>query len=152
MSNVLTAEGLEKLKVELKELKDIKLKEVAKRIKESKEMGDLSENAEYHEAKNEQAFLYGKILDIENKVNNAVVIEKSSGHDSVVAGSTVEIELENKNRTKYEIVGSEESDPLHGRISVDSPIGGALLGHKVGDMVTTNTPSGETKYKIISIS
>lgn len=152
MSNVFTAEGLEKLKNELKELKEFKLKEVAKRIKESKELGDLSENAEYHEAKNEQAFLYGKILEIENKLNNAVIIKKSACKDLVVAGCTVEVELEDKTKMKYEIVGSDESDPLNGRISVDSPIGSSLLGHKIGELVAILTPGGETKYKIVNIS
>jgi transcription elongation factor GreA len=152
MSDVLTAEGLEKLKAELAELKEVKLKEVAKRIKESKELGDLSENAEYHEAKNEQAFLFGKVITLERKIHDAVVINKSGCAEVVEAGCTVEVENSEGKNIKYEIVGSTESDPLNGRISIDSPIGSAFAGHKKGDCVTVATPKGETKYKIISIS
>lgn len=151
MNTVLTPKGLEKLKIELKELKEIKLKDVAKRIKESKDMGDLSENAEYHEAKNEQAFLYGKVLEIENKINNAIVINKTNCKDIVTAGCVVEVEDSNGKKMKFEIVGSDESDPVNGRISIDSPLGLALAGKKQGDNVSVLTPRGETKYKIISI-
>lgn len=151
MSNILTAEGLERLKNEVREIKETKLKEVAVRIKEAKDMGDLSENAEYHEAKNEQAFLYGKVLEMEKKIKNAQVIDKKSCKESVQAGCNVEVENDGDKMT-FEIVGSDESDPANGRISIDSPIGTALAGHKKGDVVVVNTPAGETKYKILNIS
>jgi transcription elongation factor GreA len=151
MSNILTAEGLEKLKSEVREIKETKLKEVAVRIKEAKDMGDLSENAEYHEAKNEQAFLYGKVLEIEKKIKNAQIIDKNSCKEIVEAGCQVEVE-NNGEKIIFEIVGSDESDPVNGRISIDSPIGTALVGHKKGDLVEVNTPAGESKYKILNIS
>lgn len=150
MSNILTKEGLERLKAELDEIKNFKLKDVAVRIKEAKDLGDLSENAEYHEAKNEQSFLYGRALDLEQKIKNANVVEKH--HSNIIeAGTTVEVENDGEKMT-FEIVGSDESDPANGRISADSPIGSALAGHKAGDSVTISIPSGKTIYKIINIS
>lgn len=151
MSNILTREGLEKLKKELDEIKNVKLKEVAIKIKEAKDLGDLSENAEYHEAKNEQSFLYGRALKLEEKIKNARIIEKHELNGSVEAGSVVEVENEG-DQMKFEIVGSDESDPLNGRISIDSPIGSALFGHKIGDTISVLTPSGETQYRILNIS
>jgi transcription elongation factor GreA len=151
MSDILTAEGLERLINEVREIKETKLKEVAVRIKEAKDMGDLSENAEYHEAKNEQAFLYGKVLSMEKKIKNAQVIDKGTGKESIEPGCHVDVENDGDKMT-FEIVGSDESDPANGRISIDSPIGTALAGHKKGDLVVVNTPSGESKYKIINIS
>lgn len=150
MSNILTKAGLEKLKAELDEIKNIKLKEVAVRIKDAKDLGDLSENAEYHEAKNEQSFMYGRAVDLEQKISNARVIEKH--HSTIIeAGTTVEVENDGDKMT-FEIVGSDESDPANGRISIDSPIGSSLAGHKAGDAVMISIPSGETKYKILNIS
>ena len=151
MSTVLTEEGLEKLKKELSEIKDFKLKEAAKRIKEAKDLGDLSENAEYHEAKNEQAFLYSKALEIENKILNAEIIKKGVCHGVVLAGCKVVVENESGEKKNFEIVGSEESDPVNGRISISSPIGSALSGHKRGDNVIVKTPRGEIKFTIIEI-
>lgn len=150
MSNILTAEGLEKMKKELEEIKNIKLKEVAKKIKDAKDLGDLSENAEYHEAKNEQAFLNGKAQDLESRIKNAQLIEKRSDKDVVSAGCTVDIENDGEKMT-FEIVGSAESDPMNGRISIDSPTGAALFGHKTGEIVAVTTPGGETSYKILKI-
>jgi len=150
MSNILTKAGLEKLKAELDEIKNFKLKDVAVRIKEAKDLGDLSENAEYHEAKNEQSFLYGRALDIEQKIKNAEVIEKH--HSNIIeAGATVEVENEGDKMT-FEIVGSDESDPANGRISIDSPIGASLAGHKSGNVISIATPGGKTEYKILKIS
>lgn len=152
MSNILTKEGLEKLKKELDEIKNVKLKEVALKIREAKDMGDLSENAEYHEAKNEQAFLYGRALEYEEKIKNAKIIEHNSANTSeVVGGSKVTVENDGEKMDFY-IVGSTESDPLNGKISIDSPIGSALVGNKKGDVVSVQTPGGETKYKILSIA
>jgi transcription elongation factor GreA len=150
MSNIITAEGLEKLKSELKEIKEFKLKDVAVRIKDARDLGDLSENAEYHEAKNEQAFLHGRALDLEDKIKRAQVINKSCSKDSVDAGCKVNVENDGE-KLSFEIVGSDESDPANGRISIDSPIGSALYDHKAGEVVTVLTPVGEDKYKIISI-
>ncbi len=149
-SNFITAEGLEKLKNSLADINQ-KLKEVAVRIKEAKDLGDLSENAEYHEAKNEQAFLYGKKLSLEEKIRNARVIEGKKLSELVDAGCTVTVENDGE-KMQFQIVGSTESDPGSGKISVDSPIGRALFGHKKGESVTVKTPAGETTYKILSIS
>lgn len=151
MSDFVTAEGLEKIKKELKEIREVKLKDVAKRIKEAKDLGDLSENAEYHEAKNEQSFLYGKAVELEQKIKNAQVIHKHEANNNVEAGSVVEVENEGE-KMKFEIVGSDESDPAAGRISIDSPIGAALEGSKKGEVVEVETPGGKTKYKILSIA
>jgi transcription elongation factor GreA len=150
MSNYVTKEGLAKLQAQLADIKK-QLKDVAIKIKEAKDLGDLSENAEYHEAKNHQAFLYGKEQELEEKIKNAQVIESSHNGEEIAVGSTVEIEYEGETE-KYEIVGSDESDPLNGRISVDSPIGSALVGHKKGDKIKISTPGGVIEYKVVSIS
>lgn len=150
-SNVVTKEGLEKLKNELFEIKNVKLKEIALKIKEAKDMGDLSENAEYHEAKNAQAFLYGKELRLEEKIRNAKVIADKNCSGIVEAGCTVEVENDGE-KMKFQIVGSTESDPALGKISIDSPTGSALSGHKAGETVSVIIPAGETKYKILNIS
>ena len=150
MSDYITTEGLEKLKTALAEAK-VKLKAIGERIKEAKELGDLSENAEYHEAKNEQAFLLGKEMEIEQKIKNAQIISHKKGGDAVDIGSTVEIDDDGET-LKYEIVGSDEADPLKGRISIDSPIGSALIGHKKGQLVDVKTPAGVSKVKILSIN
>lgn len=150
MSNYVTEEGYNKLKEQLEEIR-IKLKDVSVKIKEAKDMGDLSENAEYHEAKNEQAFLMGKEMELEQKIKNAQIIKKSGKSDVVTVGSVVEIE-DDGDKLKYEIVGSDESDPLSGRISLDSPIGAALIGHKKGDVVEYKTPVGKATCKILNIS
>jgi len=149
MENYVTKEGLAKLKSQLEEVK-VKLKEVAQKIKEAREYGDLSENAEYHEAKNEQSFLLGKEQELEDKIKNAKIIEESSDKSYVSIGSTVEVKSSGTDET-YQIVGSDESDPLSGKISADSPIGKALVGHSVGDEVSVETPAGELKYKILTI-
>jgi len=149
MSNYVTPEGLEKLKIQLTEIKE-QLKEVAVKIKEAKDLGDLSENAEYHEAKNHQAFLYGKEQETEEKIRNAEIISKC-GSDIIAVGCNVQIK-DGGDVEKYEIVGSDESDPLEGRISIDSPIGSALVGHKKGDKVKISTPGGIIEYTIISIN
>jgi transcription elongation factor GreA len=150
MSNYITKEGLQKLKDQLATIK-LKLKEVSYKIKEAREMGDLSENAEYHEAKNEQSFLMGKEAELESKIKNAQIIEKKAATDTVVAGSTVVIDDDGE-KLEYTIVGSDESDPLSGRISIDSPIGASLIGHKKGDKIDVRTPAGVSVCKIISVS
>ena len=149
VSNIHTKEGLEKLKEELKDIKEKKLKEVAVRIKEAMDLGDLSENAEYHESKNEQAFLYGRALELEKIIKDAKVIEKCDSN-RVTAGCTVIVESDG-DKMEFKIVGSSESDPASGKISVDSPLGSALTGHSKGDSVTVLAPAGEMVYKILEI-
>lgn len=149
MENYITKEGLKKLKNQLDESK-IKLKEVAQKIKEAREYGDLSENAEYHEAKNEQSFLLGKEQELEEKIKNAKIIEQCSDKSYVSIGCKVEVKSSDGSEI-YQIVGSDESDPLLGKISADSPIGKALVGHSIGDEVSVNTPAGKLKYKILTI-
>lgn len=146
----ISREGLERLKAELAELEGTKLKENAKRIAEAKDLGDLSENAEYHEAKREQSFLAGKAKDIRHKIKYAEIIEKCQKKDEVTVGCTVEVDDGGETDT-YRIVGSDEADPANGSISADSPIGSALLGGKIGDTVSVATPGGEIEYKIENI-
>ncbi len=149
MSNYVTEEGLEKLKANLLDIKK-KLKDVSVKIKEAREMGDLSENAEYHEAKNEQAFLMGKEQELEQKIKNAQIIKIGGTHDVIQIGCTVEIEDDGDLMT-YQLVGSDEADPLLGKISIDSPIGMALIGHKKGDVFEVKAPAGVSVCKVISI-
>lgn len=147
----LTSDGLDKLKVELKQLKTVKRKEIALRIQEAKELGDLSENAEYAEAKSEQGFIEGRIIELENILKNAVVISDDKSGDEVKIGSTIVIKIDGAEKS-LTIVGSNEANPANGLISNESPLGQALLGHKVGDLVEVKVPAGLVEYKIISIS
>lgn len=148
-----TKDGLKQLQDELEHLKKVRRREVAKRLQEAISYGDLSENAEYEEAKNEQAFVEGRILELEEKVKHAKIITHKQGK-VVELGSAVVIQ-----RTKprdgeveeYTIVGSTEADPLNHRISNESPIGAALLDHKVGDEVDVKVPAGKVAYKIIKL-
>jgi len=152
---LVTKEGLKKLKDELEFLKKTKRQEVAVRLKEAISYGDLSENAEYEEAKNEQAFVEGRILELEEKVKNAKIIAsvKSTGK-MVEIGSTVDVrnKTDNDDPEKYTIVGTTEADPLDHKISNESPIGKAFLGKTKGDVVTVETPSGPLKYEILKVS
>jgi len=146
----LTPEGFQKLKQKLEHLKTVKRKEIAARIKSAKELGDLSENAEYQDAKDEQAFNEGQILEIENIIKNAVVIDKHTHNDIVQVGDTVKVK--NGSQVKnFMIVGSNEADPLSGKISNESPTGQALLGKKKGEEVEVKTPGGTVKYTILGI-
>ncbi|HLC43947.1 MAG TPA: transcription elongation factor GreA [Patescibacteria group bacterium] len=149
MSNYVTENGLLKLREQLKEIKS-KMKATSQKIKEAREMGDLSENAEYHEAKNEQSYLMSKESELEQKIKNAQIISKECKTDSVQVGCTVEIDDDGE-KMSYQIVGSDEADPTEGRISVDSPIGSALVGHKKGDTVKVKTPAGVSSCKVIGI-
>lgn len=142
----LTKAGFEQLQKELQYLKFEKKREVAARIERAKELGDLSENAEYQDAKEEMAFLEGKIMEMENISSRAKVITHAGG-DTVMVGSTVTISSNGTTKT-YTIVGPNEADPPAGRISNESPIARALLGHKVGDEVTITTPGGSVTYKV----
>ena len=144
----LSAERLEELKQELNYLKTVREKEVADQIKEARSFGDLSENSEYDEAKNEQGKLYSRIAEVENILANYVVIEEhETDPNSVRLGSKVKVlDLEFE-----EVVGSQEADPMNGRISEDSPFGKALLGNAVGDEVQVEAPAGVLRYRILEI-
>ena len=149
----MTQAGKQKLEQELEHLKTVVRKEVVERIKIARSFGDLSENSEYDAAKDEQAFVEGRITTIENMIRNARIIsEDELSKDSVSLGSSVTfVELPEGDEETYTIVGSAEADPFEGKISNDSPIAKSLLGRKVGDQVTVQTPGGEMKVKIIEI-
>jgi transcription elongation factor GreA len=149
----MTLAGKQKLEQELEQLKTVKRKEVVERIKIARSFGDLSENSEYDSAKEEQAFVEGRITTIENMIRNAKIIkEDETSIDEVNLGSTVTfIELPDGEEESYSIVGSAEADPFEGKISNDSPIAKSLLGKKVGDQVSVQTPGGEMVVKITSI-
>ena len=146
----LTPEGLKKIEEELATLKE-KRKEIADRIGEAVKLGDLSENAEYHEAKDAQGLNETRIAELEATIKNAEVVEKSGGTETVGIGSTITVESAT-GKKEYTIVGSNEADPLKGLISNESPIGEAFLGHRVGDEVEFEAPAGVINYKILSIS
>jgi transcription elongation factor GreA len=149
---ILTAEGLANLKAELDELTTRRRREVAQRIREAREFGDISENAEYDDAKNEQAMLEARIAGLEEKLRSATVIDSSDiGTDVVGVGSVVHVKDEAGKSTKYTIVGSAEASPTEMKLSNESPVGKALLGHRRGEQVTISTPKGERKLKITKI-
>lgn len=147
----LTSEGKKKLEEELKYLITVRRKEVAAAIQSAKEEGDISENSAYDEAKLAQAFLEGRIQTIEAQLREAVLIEKNGNGDYVDVGSKVTVTEEGFDPETYHIVGSAEADPLNGRISNESPIGKALLGAKVGQTVTAETPNGDITFKVVKI-
>ena len=149
----LSAERLEALKEELTYLKTVREKEVADQIKEARSFGDLSENSEYDEAKNEQGKLYSRIAEIEEILSNYVVIEESEeDHDTVRIGSTITVlDKEFGEKETYQVVGSQEADPMNGRISEESPFGKALLGKTVGADVVVDAPAGTIRYQIVEI-
>ena len=149
----LSPERFEKLKEELNYLKTVREKEVADQIKEARSFGDLSENSEYDEAKNEQGKLYSRIAEVENILANYVVIEEhETDPNSVRLGSKVKVlDLEFEEEESYQVVGSQEADPMNGRISEDSPFGKALLGHNEGEDITVDAPGGPVEYKILKV-
>jgi transcription elongation factor GreA len=146
----LSKEGLEQIRRELDELVNVRRAEIAARIHEAKEHGDITENAEYEDAKNEQAFVEGRIQALSALVKNAVVIEENHSSTHVQIGSTVTIQSKD-GKESFMIVGSAEASPAEGRISNESPVGRALLGRKKGEEVTVSVPAGDSKYKILSI-
>lgn len=150
----MTAAGKQKLEDELDYLKTIKRKEVVERIKIARDFGDLSENAEYDSAKEDQAFVEGRISTLESMIRNAVIInENESNKDIVRLGTTVTfIEVPDGDQESYTIVGSAEADPLEGRISNDSPIAKSMIGRTIGENVKVLTPGGEMEIKIVSIT
>lgn len=155
---VLTQEGLEKLELELENLKSSKRKEVAEKIKVALSFGDLSENSEYDEAKNEQAIVEARIADIEVMLKNVRVIDETElNNENIHIGSRVELKVTNRktsqsNLVEYKIVGSNEADPLSGNISDESLVGRALLGHKLGETVEVEVPAGVMAYEVLGIS
>jgi len=154
---VLTYEGLKKMEVELEELKTVKRKEVAEKIKEARGQGDLSENAEYDAAKEEQGEIESRIVVLEKMLRNAEVIDDDEVSEDIISvGCKVKIwDAEFDEEVEYAIVGSAEADPMslvNGKISNESPVGQGLLGHKVGDSVSIETPGGIVEFKVISIS
>ena len=152
--SVITPDGLEKLKDEIEHLTTTKRREVAARIQEAREFGDIAENAEYDDAKNEQALLEQRIAQLEERVRRATVIdEKDLGTDEVKVGSTVHVkDQKSGDSQKFQIVGSTEADPLEHKLSNESPIGSALVGHKRGDVVSVEVPRGpKRKLKITKI-
>lgn len=144
-------EGLEKLKAEYAHLKTVRRRELAERIAAAKALGDLSENAEYHEAKDELGFVEGRVMQIEEMLKNISIIEEGGTGGVVRIGSTVTVEVNGKSKT-YKIVGSNEADPVSGLISNESPLGNAFLGRSKGDTVEVETPAGTTSYTINSVS
>ncbi len=148
----LTQEGITRLNAELQELKGPRRTELAKRLRSAVQMGDLSENADYHKAKEDQAFLEGRIQEIEYMLRNSVVIEKNAAAGTVGIGSHVTIQEAGQPEETYHVVGPKEADPRNGRISYESPIGRALVDHRVGETVEVETPAGRLKFKILKIA
>ncbi len=151
--NLLTYQGLQNLEAELQELKVVRRKEVAQKIKEAREQGDLSENAEYDAAKDEQRDIEARIEEIESVLKNVeVVVEEDVDLDVINVGSQVRVrDMGAKEDMSFDIVGSTEADSLQGKISNESPLGAALMGAKVGDTVKVETPSGALTYKVLGI-
>ncbi|MCD8377044.1 MAG: transcription elongation factor GreA [Oscillospiraceae bacterium] len=149
----LSPERLEELQTELTYLKTVREKEVADQIKEARSFGDLSENSEYDEAKNEQGKLYSRIAELETVLSNYVVIEESAHDQDVVGlGSTITVlDKEFQETETYQVVGSQEADPMNGRISEESPFGRAMLGKAVGDDIVVEAPAGAIHYQIVEI-
>ena len=143
---ILTPEGLEKLKAELEELTTVKRREVAERIKDAREYGDISENSEYDDAKNEQAMLETRILSLEEKLRSATVVDaKDISTDVVGVGTAVQIKDEGGKSVTYTIVGSTEANPAEKKLSNESPVGRALIGQKKGDKVSVQLPNGNAR-------
>lgn len=151
---ILTREGLEQLEQELENLRSVKRTEVKERLKEAIALGDLSENSEYDDAKNEQAFMEGRILELEKMIRNAKVIEDDTQEEGVISvGSLVKVkDIEFDEINEYRLVGTVEADPMNNRISNESPVGRALLGHKTGEIIDVEVPAGIIKLEILEIS
>lgn len=150
---IMTSEGVKKLEDELEYLKTVKRKEITEKIKVAISYGDLSENSEYDEAKNEQAFVEGRIIQLENMLRNANVVDESEiSLESVSVGSFVKVkDYDFDEEVEFHIVGSAEADPMENKISNESPVGKALIGKKVGDIVNVPVPDGISKFEILDI-
>ena len=151
---ILTREGLQQLEDELENLRSVKRTEVKERLKEAIALGDLSENSEYDDAKNEQAFMEGRILELEKMIRNAKIIEEDVQQEGVISvGSLVKVkDIEFDEISEYRLVGTVEADPMSNRISNESPVGRALLGHKAGETIDVEVPAGIIKLEILEIS
>ena len=151
---ILTREGLKQLEDELENLRSVKRAEVKERLKEAIALGDLSENSEYDDAKNEQAFMEGRILELEKMIRNAKVIDEDAHQEgTVTVGSLVRVkDIEFDEINEYRLVGTVEADPMNYRISNESPVGRALLGRKKGEIVDVEVPAGIIKYEILEVS
>ena len=150
-NQIISREGYEKLKKELDFLTNVKRREIADRIQKAKDMGDLSENAEYSEAKDAQAFNDGRIAELLSMLKNLTVVDVETNQNEVGMGSSVTVEVEGKHKT-YKIVSFNEADPMEEKISNESPLGRAFLNRKIGETVVVSTPKGEKSYKIVKIS
>jgi transcription elongation factor GreA len=148
---LITEEGLQKIKVELEDMKTRQREELSKRLRFAIQQGDLSENADYHKAKEDQAFLEGKIREYEETVAGAKLINSNNNKDVVDVGSHVTIQEGTYPEESYHVVGAREANPAEGRISNESPIGSALLGRKTGDTVVVKTPGGKMEFKILKV-
>ncbi len=151
---MMTEEGLHKLEAELEQLKSVKRREVSEKIKVALSFGDLSENSEYDEAKNEQAIVESRILELEEMLKNVQVIDSSElAADTIHIGTRVIVyDSEFDEEETYQIVGSKEANPVENKISDESPVGRALLGHHVGDQIDVETPGGTATYKVVEIT
>ena len=150
MATYLSAQALEEMKAELDQRTKIERREISEKILHAKEMGDISENFEYQTAKEEQALNETRILEIEEKLHDVVIVEDSVGATEINLGTTFIVETEGMEKT-YSMVGSSEANPLEGKISNESPIGSAFIGHKAGETVHFEAPSGSITYRIIKI-
>ncbi len=150
---LITVEGLKQMEEDLENLKTVRRKEIAGRIKQAIEFGDISENSEYEDAKNEQAFIEGQIMSLEKQLKNARIINEADVITTVVSEySTVKLRfLEDNSEKEVQIVGTVESKPFEGKISNESPIGNAVLGHKIGDILDITVPAGIVKVEILDI-
>lgn len=148
----ITVEGAAKLKAELGHLKGPEREALAKRLRDAIQMGDLSENADYHKAKEDQAFLEGRIQELEYIMRNAIIVEQADGpKEEVAVGVRVTVQEEDYDPETFHLVGAKEADPRTGKISNESPFGQALMGHRVGDTVEAETPGGKIRLKILKI-
>jgi transcription elongation factor GreA len=146
----LTEDSLKNLTTELENLRNKTIPDIAKRIDEAKQQGDLSENAEYHQAREDMAWAQSRAIELEQLIQNSQIIQKSKNHDTVTVGSTVTVKINGKTKD-YTIVGPQEIDPTKGYISNESPLGLAFLKHKIKDKVEVITPAGKQVYEIVSI-
>jgi transcription elongation factor GreA len=149
--NYISQEGLEKLKEELKKLTSVRRPEIVERIANARDLGDLSENAEYHEAREDQSFVEGRVQELESLIKNAVIVSGDRNSKTVSMGATVHATCDNGIKMKYTVVGHSEANPAEGKISHQSPIGQAFLGRAVGEEVNVKIPSGVLKCKIDKI-
>ena len=147
----LTSEGAQKIQVELKDLTGPRRVDIAKRLRDAISMGDLKENAEYISTKEDQAFLEGKIAELQQILKIAIIVEGNGGNDEVSVGSTVVVVIDGEAPSTYKLVGIKEADPRNGKISNESPIGSSLMGKRVGDTITAETPGGDLVMEIQEI-